>query len=192
MKEFISWKCRTQKKHSSLWQYEFSPVRSPFAAPNLASNALRLVSPAQCAVCAACLCVRQGSDVKRRRTLSPCRCTPGRAHVCTGGRVKWALEIILCERGGSWFWPCCDSGVALCEETIHSKSAPLPPDTKDCLRLWLRGGGECRWINNEEESRVLAAFFSGGPCRWHRAFWGFLCYPPCKVQRQPPSGGIPS
>lgn len=33
-----------------------------------------------------------------------------------------------------------------------------------------------------EREEVLADFFSAGPCTWHRAFWGFLCYPPCKVQ----------
>lgn len=106
-----------------------------------------------------------------------------RSCVCISGYVKYAVKSYGVKVGAA------DSGPVV---TVAWSFVGRPSTvnllhsthTKDCLHLWLLGGGVCRWINNEERAGTSQTFlnsFSGRPCRWHRAFWGFLCYP-CKVQ----------
>lgn len=100
-----------------------------------------------------------------------------RSCVCISGCVKHGIKSYCVKEGAAdpgpvvtvpWSFVGGPSAVNL----LHS------PRTKGCLHLWVLGGGVCRWINNKGSgtSQTSLNSFSGRPGRWHRDFWGFLCY----------------
>lgn len=81
-----------------------------------------------------------------------------RSCVCISGYVKCAVKSYGVKVGAA------DSGsVVTVPWSFVGRSSTVnllhSPHTKDCLHLWLLGGGVCRWINNEERAGPRRPFW---------------------------------
>lgn len=106
----------------------------------------------------------------------------GRRCVCISGCVKHSVKSHCVNVGAD------DPGpvVTVARPFVGRPSAVNllhSPRTKDCLHLWLLGGGCAAesTMKGAGTSQTSLNSFSGRPCGWHREFWGFLCYQ-CKVK----------